>query len=85
MRKILNEKESMKKQVCKKLLPKKENPKKMHKKNKKCLNKVEKFYKQMRQGPYSISKVCHQYLYKSNVKQGESVKPNGSIYNIPLK
>ena len=32
--------------------PKKENHKKIHKKNKKCLNKIEKFCQQIRQGPY---------------------------------
>ena len=32
--------------------PKKENHKKIHKKNKKCLNKIEMFCQQIRQGPY---------------------------------
>ena len=31
----------------------------MHKKNKKCLNKVEKFCQQIRQDPYLIYTVCH--------------------------
>ena len=43
MRKILNQKE--------------ENRKKMHKQNKTCLNKAEKFYQEIRQGTYFICSV----------------------------
>ena len=46
----------------------------MIKKNKKCLNKVEKFYQQIRQGPYFICKACHWFLYRRSVRLFEHEK-----------
>ena len=46
----------------------------MHKKNKKCLNKVEKFCQQTRQGPHFICTVCHPCLYKHSVRLFEHEK-----------
>ena len=46
----------------------------MHKKNKKCSNKVEKFCYQMRQGFYFIYTVCYQCLHKHIVKLFEHEK-----------
>ena len=40
----------------------------MHKKNKKCLNKVERFYQQIRKDPYFICTVCHRCLCKARVR-----------------
>ena len=64
MRKILNQKDTMKKNYEENPEPKTEyeknpqpnqgNHKKMHKKNKKSLNKVETFCQKIRQGPYFI-------------------------------
>ena len=61
MRKILNQNENMRKANIKKILnqKKKENCNKMHKKNKKILNKVEKFCQQIRQDHYFICTVWH--------------------------
>ena len=58
--------------------PEKENRKKMHKRNKKCLSKVEKFCQQIKQGPHFICTVCHQCLYKHSVRLFEHEK-----YHIP--
>ena len=74
MRKILNLKEKMKKNIRKILNQKKENRNKIHKKNKKCLNKVETFCQQIRQGPYFICTVCHRCLYKRSVRLFEHEK-----------
>ena len=54
--------------------------KKMHKNNKKCLSKIEKFCQKIRQGPYFICTVCHWYqrLYKHSVRLFEHEK-----YHIP--
>ena len=62
MRKIVTQKENMKKPNIKKILNQKKKimHKKIHKKNQKCLKKVEKFCQQIRQGPYFICTVCHQ-------------------------
>ena len=52
----------------------KENRKKMHKKNRECLNKVEKVSQQVRQGTYFIGTVCHWYLYRRSVRLFEHEK-----------
>ena len=46
----------------------------MYKKNKICLNKVEKFCQQIKQGPYFICTVYHQCLYKPSVRLFEHEK-----------
>ena len=46
----------------------------MHRKIKKCLNKVKKFCQQIRQGPYFICAVCHRCLYKRGVRLFEHEK-----------
>ena len=56
MRKILNHKENLRKTNLRKILNQKEKmAKKMHKKNKRCLNKVEGFCQQIRQSPISFA------------------------------
>ena len=75
MRKILNQRENMTKhKYDKNLEPKKEKCKKIHKKNKKCLNKVEKFCLQIKQDPYFICTVSHPYLYKRSIKLFQNEK-----------
>ena len=77
MRKILNQKENMKKTSMRKILnQKKQNRKKIHKKNKKCLNKFEKFCQQIRQGFYFICTEYHRCLYKRSVRLFEHEKYN---------
>ena len=46
----------------------------MNKKNKICLNKVEKFYQLIRQIPYFIYTVCHWCLHKRSVRLFEHAK-----------
>ena len=46
----------------------------MYRKNKKCLNKLDKFCQKIRQGPYFICTVCHQCLYKRSVRLFEHEK-----------
>ena len=71
---IFGEKKSMRKRMYEKKKCdknpelKQENCKKMHKKNKKCLNKVAKLCQQIRQGRYFICTVCHRFLYKRSVR-----------------
>ena len=36
----------------------------MNKNNKKCLNKVKKFFQETKQGPYFICRVCHWYFFE---------------------
>ena len=48
----------------------------MHKKNKKCLNKVEKLCKQIIQGPYFICTMRHRCLYKRSVRLFDNEKYN---------
>ena len=47
---------------------KKENRKKMYKKNRKCLNNLENFCQQIRQGPYFIRTFSQWRLYKCSIR-----------------
>ena len=74
MGKIMNQKEDMKKYKYegnpepKKQLQQQQQNKKRKNKNKKRLNKVKKFYQQIRQSPYCICTVSHRCLYKDSVR-----------------
>ena len=75
MSKILNQKQNVKnKHKQKDPEPKKENRKRMHKKNSKCLNKVEKFCQQVRKGPYFIFTVCRWCFHKRSIRLFEHEK-----------
>ena len=75
MREILNQKENMKKTNMRKTWnQEKKVPKRGIKKNKKRLNKVEKFCQQIRKGLYFICTVCHRCLYRRSIKLFEHEK-----------
>ena len=78
MREISKQKENMKKKNNNKYEEnhetKKENREKMNKKNKICLNKVEKLYQLIRQIPYFIYTVCYWCLHKRSVRLFEHAK-----------
>ena len=57
-----------------KILNQKKKTAKVYKKNKKCLNKLENFCQQIRQGPYFICTLCYRCLYKRSIRLFEHEK-----------